>query len=78
MGYRLAGNAIWLPTALLPRFGVRWSVGPDGQVTTGFRVGDTPLELQLRLDAAGRIASLVFDRWGDPDNTGTFAQHPFG
>lgn len=22
--------------------------------------------------------SLVFDRWGDSDNTGTFAQHPFG
>ena len=75
---RAGAEAIWLPTTLLPRFGVRWSAGPDGQVTAAFRVGDTPLELRLRLDAAGRITSLVFDRWGDPDNRGTFAQHRFG
>jgi hypothetical protein len=75
---RAGAEAIWLPTALLPRFGVRWSAGPGDQVAAGFRVGDTELELQLRLDAAGRITSLVFDRWGDPDNRGTFAQHRFG
>jgi hypothetical protein len=75
---RAGAEAIWLPTALLPRFEVRWSAGSDGRVTAGFRVGDIPLELQLRLDAAGRIASLVFDRWGDPDNRGTFAQRRFG
>jgi hypothetical protein len=75
---RAGAEAIWLPTALLPRFGVRWAVRSGDQVTAGFRVGDTPLELQLRLDAAGRIASLVFDRWGDPDNRGAFAWHRFG
>jgi hypothetical protein len=66
----------------LGRLGVAGQIpaqaGGDGRVTAGFRVGDIPLELQLRLDAAGRIASLVFDRWGDPDNRGTFAQHRFG
>ena len=80
-GARPAGSVakpIWLPTTLLPRFGVRWSAGPGDQVTAGFRVGDTPVELRLRLDAARRIALLVFDRWGDPDNRGTFAQHRFG
>ncbi len=75
---RAGAEAIWLPTALLPRFGVRWSAGSGNQVTADFRVRDTPVELRLRLDAAGRITSLVFDRWGDPDTTGTFAQHPFG
>ena len=75
---RAGAEAIWLPTALLPRFGVRWSVGSDDQVTADFRVGDTPVELRLRLDAAGRIASLVFDRWGDPDNRGAFGWHRFG
>jgi hypothetical protein len=75
---RSGAEAIWLPTALLPRFGVRWSAGSGDQVTAGFRVGDTPLELQLRLDAAGRITSLVFDRWGDPDNRGAFGWHRFG
>ena len=75
---RAGAEAIWLPTALLPRFGVRWSAGPVNQVMADIQVRDTPVELRLRLDAAGRITSLVFDRWGDPDNTGTFAHHRFG
>jgi hypothetical protein len=25
-----------------------------------------------------RVRSVVFDRWGDPDNTGTWGHHPFG
>ena len=75
---RSGAEAIWLPTALLPRFGVRWSAGSGNQVTADFRVRETPVKLQLRLDAAGRITSLVSDRWGNPDNTGTFAQHQVG
>jgi hypothetical protein len=75
---RAGAEAIWLPTALLPSFGVRWSAAADDQVTAHIQVGDTPVELRLRLDAAGRIASLVFDRWGDPDNSGAFAWHRFG
>jgi hypothetical protein len=39
---RVVGEAIWLPTALLPRLGA------------------------------------VFQRWGDPDNTGAYGLHPFG
>ena len=75
---RAGAEAVWLPTALLPRFGVRWSAGSADQVTAAFRVGDTPVALRLRLDAAGRIASLLFDRWGDPDNSGDFGWHRFG
>jgi hypothetical protein len=26
----------------------------------------------------GRIRWLVFDRWGNPENSGAFAWHPFG
>jgi hypothetical protein len=75
---RAGAEAIWLPTTLLPRFGVRWSAGSGDEVTAAFRVEDTPVELRLRLDAAGRITSLVFDRWGDPDNRGSFGWHRFG
>jgi hypothetical protein len=75
---RVGAEAIWLPTTLLPRFGVRWSAADGDQATASFRVGDTPVELRLRRDAAGRIASLVFDRWGNPDNSGTFGWHRFG
>jgi hypothetical protein len=33
---------------------------------------------RARLDEAGRIASLAFDRRGDPDGTGRFGWHRFG
>jgi hypothetical protein len=75
---RAGAEGIWLPTALLPRFGVRWSASADDRLTAAFCVGETPLELRLRLDGAGRIASLAFDRWGDPDGDGRFGWHRFG
>ena len=74
---RAGAEGTWLPTALLPRFGVRWSAPAGDQVTAAFAVGETPVELHLRLDPAGRILSLAFDRWGDPDGRG-FGWHRFG
>ena len=89
---RAGAEGIWLPTALLPRFGVRWAApatdaegsgeprggAPVDRVTAAFTVGETPLELELRLDAAGRVVSLAFDRWGDPGGAGAFGWHRFG
>jgi uncharacterized protein DUF6544 len=75
---RAAAEGMWVPTALLPRFGVRWSAeGPD-EVRAGYRIGDVPIEVRYRLDGDGRIVSFVFDRWGDPDGNGAFGRHPFG
>jgi hypothetical protein len=75
---RAGAEAMWVPTALLPRFNVAWSEQGEHDVTARYRVGTTPLEVRLRLDDAGRIESLVFDRWGDPDETGTWGWYPFG
>lgn len=33
---------------------------------------------RLHLDVDDHIRSLVFDRWGDPDATGSFGLHAFG
>jgi hypothetical protein len=67
----------WLPTALLPRFGVSWSAQATDRITAAFAVGETPVELHLRLGPSGRVSSLAFDRWGDPDGHG-FGWHRFG
>jgi hypothetical protein len=75
---RGAAEAIWLPTALLPRFGVRWSAEDPNHIKAEYSLGDTPLELRLTVDDVGRVVDLVFDRWGDPDGSGTFGEHPFG
>jgi hypothetical protein len=75
---RAGAEAIWVPTALLPRYGVRWSVPGPSCAVSSLDVGDVTVETQYELDAGGRIRSFVFDRWGDPDGTGTWAWRPFG
>jgi hypothetical protein len=75
---RAGAEGIWLPTALLPRFGVRWTAPAEDRVTAALAVGETPVTVELRLDPAGRIASVALDRWGDPGDSGSFAWHRFG
>jgi len=75
---RAAAEAIWVPTALLPRFGVEWSAADDEHLTARYRVDAVEIEVHYLLDGAGRLRSVVFDRWGDPDGAGTWGMHPFG
>lgn len=75
---RGAAESIWVPTALLPRFGVDWSATDDRHITARYRLDATDLELHLALDGHGRVVSVTFDRWGDPDDTGTWGWYPFG
>jgi hypothetical protein len=75
---RAGGEAQWLPTALVPQVGVAWSVLDDDVIVASLSVGGVPVEVRQRIDATGRPLSTVFDRWGDPDDTGTWGWHPFG
>ena len=75
---RCAGEALWLPTALLPRFGVEWSAAAADRIVAKVELDTTPMELHIGIDAVGRPTSVVFDRWGDPEGTGSFGWHPFG
>lgn len=75
---RAGGEAAWVPTALVPQAGVTWSAPADDVIVAAFTVGGVPIELQQHIDATGRVLSVVFDRWGDPDETGTWGWHRFG
>jgi Family of unknown function (DUF6544) len=75
---RAAAEAIWVPTALLPRFGVDWSAADDRHISARCRIDTVEVQTHYQLDADGRVRSVVFDRWGDPDATGTWGLHPFG
>ena len=75
---RAGAEGMWVPTALLPRFGVRWTAGGPDRVTVRHQLGETPVEVRYRLDGAGRVRWFVLDRWGDPEGTGTFGWHRFG
>jgi hypothetical protein len=75
---RAGAEGMWVPTALLPRFGVRWTAGGPDRVTVRHQLGETPVEVRYGLDGAGRVRWFVHDRWGDPEGTGTFGWHRFG
>jgi hypothetical protein len=75
---RAAAEAIWVPTALLPRFDVEWAADDDTHISARYHIEDEPIQVHYQLTPAGHIQSVVFDRWGDPDNTGTFSLHPMG
>jgi hypothetical protein len=75
---RAAGEAIWAPTALLPSTGVTWSVIDETRITARRVLGGTPVGVTLTLDPHALPRSVVFERWGDPDRTGTWNRYPFG
>ena len=75
---RVVGEAMWLPTALLPRFGVDWSAADDHHLTARWPIDAHEAALELVVDERGRLREGVFQRWGDPDRTGTFGLHPCG
>jgi len=75
---RCGAESIWAPTAVLPGPGVVWSAADDHHIGVRFSVGDTPVELDLRLDDWGDLRSFRTQRWGDPDGTGRWGWHPFG
>jgi hypothetical protein len=75
---RAGAEAFWLPTSLLPQSGVAWSADDDHHIDATFDVGNHPVHLQFLLRSDGRVQSLVLDRWGDPDNSGTWGLHRFG
>ena len=75
---RAGGEGMWLPTAMLPRFGVNWTAQSDNAVTARFSVDHCPMEIHYGLDVHGRVRSVLFDRWGDPDRSGAWGWHRCG
>ncbi|MFC3984517.1 DUF6544 family protein [Streptosporangium jomthongense] len=75
---RAGAEACWAPTALLPRFGATWWADDDTHIGVSHSVDGETVRTCYELTADGRIRSFVFDRWGDPDNTGSWGWHPFG
>ena len=75
---RAAGESVWAPTAMLPSDAVRWSATDDSHITAAITIDDHVVRVDHLIDTEGQILTSGFQRWGDPDKTGTWAQHPFG
>ena len=50
----------------------------ETDITARSTADNHAVAVRYEIDADGRIRSSVFDRWGDPDNTGRWEPHPFG
>ena len=75
---RFAAEALWLPTALLPRFGVNWSAQGPSDITASFSVGDVALDLRFVIAEDGRLCSMTFDRWRAAEGGDPAGVYPFG
>ena len=75
---RAGAEALWVPTAMLPRFGVEWHADSVNEIVGRFHVDDVPIELRHRITDDGEPTSTSVRRWGDPDGGDDFAWHPFG
>lgn len=75
---RGAAEAIWLPTALLPRYGVRWTAEGEHELRANWTIDDHRFHCRYGITDDGRLRWVAFDRWGDPDGTGAWAFRPFG
>lgn len=75
---RAAGESIWVPTAMWPGADVRWTAVGDEEIEVAFEVDGHPVTVRHRIDHDGRLRASSFQRWGDPDSTGSWGRHPFG
>jgi hypothetical protein len=75
---RAVAESVWLPTAVLPRYGVGWAAEDDRRIVADIPFGHDHARLHITMHDDGRIRSARLDRWSDPDNTGHFDWHPFG
>ena len=62
---RLAIEAIWLPTALLPTEGVSWQGLPDGRCRVVLTIDGETLALSLAVDGDGGLREVTMERHGD-------------
>jgi hypothetical protein len=75
---RLAIEAIWVPSCLLPQRGTRWEAVDDRSAKVILVVDGEEFALTLSIDAQGRLLRAVVPRWGDAREKGRFEFLPFG
>lgn len=67
---RAGAEAVWVPTAMLPRFGVTWGADDATHLKASYRLGRFDVDLELTLDDEARVRSIALDRWGGPERDG--------
>lgn len=74
---RLAGEAVFVPSRLLPSQGTRWTGDAEGRAIATLDVHGREMSLVLDVDEDGRLRAVTFDRWSDQTLDGRFDWVPF-
>ena len=70
---RVAAEAVWVPTALLPRFGVTWQAADAHRLTASWPLDDFELEVHYTLDDDARVRSRPLTGGATPMAPGPLA-----
>ena len=62
---RYLGEAVWLPTVLLPGHGVTWTAVDDSSAIATLTDGPTTVSLKFLFDAADRVIEVSGDRYAE-------------
>lgn len=60
---RVAGEAVWIPCALLPDRGATWAALTDDSAQVTLQVGSEAVTLTLFIAPDGRLMRVTFPRW---------------
>ena len=61
---RLAGETVaWLPQALTPQLGARWTPVDDDRAIVTLSVAGAEVDVEVFVDGDGQLRRLVLDRW---------------
>jgi hypothetical protein len=75
---RLVGELMWLPSALLPQRGVKWSAIDDYTIQADLKIDDEPVTLTLGIDTNGKLLESYVMRWGNYTQDGSWTYIPMG
>lgn len=75
---RLAGEFVWLPSALLPQQGVDWLAIDDNTIQASLKIDGEPITPTLVVDPDGKLLKFSLPRWSDRSPDGSWAYTPFG
>lgn len=63
--HRLAAEAVWSPSVLLPQDGIRWEAIDSKHVRVVLTIDGEAIPLTLAVDQDGRLQELMMRRWGN-------------
>jgi hypothetical protein len=76
-GRLAAETVVWLPRALTPAMGARWTAVDETRAIVNVPVDDQSVAVTVAVDRDGRPCDLSLQRWGTPDGREPGA-YPFG